>query len=133
MLNSFGEEVAECSRCQGVMLVCKYFSKNRQGEYFKTCDMCRAYYRRLYATKPKEEYERVKHHMLCKVQCDICGNEVSKGYLKKHQKTSVCKKIVLPPCHEEAETNSKDKQYTDENKQSAGAKARTATSSSSGE
>lgn len=34
-------ELRKCSKCKSSVLLLGYFSKNRKGEYYKTCDTCR--------------------------------------------------------------------------------------------
>ena len=48
-----------------------------------------------------KEYERERYrkyyreYLAVKVQCPICGKEVSNGWLEKHQESRLCKPIGL--------------------------------------
>jgi len=41
MTEAISQELRRCSRCTSIILLEIYFSKNRKGEYNKTCDKCR--------------------------------------------------------------------------------------------
>ena len=63
--NEEGKELRPCVRCHSTQLLETYFSKNRRGEYYKTCDRC-----------------RLKHH------CDQCEYKTAyKSSLITHMRT----------------------------------------------
>ena len=55
------KELRRCSDCRCTMLLETYFSKNRKGEYLKTCDGCRTK-RAEYRKSPEYKAKRKAYH-----------------------------------------------------------------------
>jgi len=55
------EELRKCIRCNCTTLLETYFSKNRKGEWNKTCDNCRAKRKEWRKTPEMQEYEKAKY------------------------------------------------------------------------
>ena len=63
--NEEGKDLRPCVRCHSTQMLETYYSKNRRGDYYKTCDRC-----------------RLKHH------CDQCGYKTAyKCALTTHMRT----------------------------------------------
>ena len=54
-------ELRKCSRCTSTIEI-KYFSVNRKGEYFKTCDTCRKKRNAKQQEPHRKEYEQKRYY-----------------------------------------------------------------------
>ena len=83
------ENLKRCSGCKCTLSVSDNFEKNRKGELYKTCNICRG------KGRDYDKTFREKHYTEQRV-CDKCGNKYSvKSGLSTHQRTWLCVKIGL--------------------------------------
>ena len=86
-------DLQKCSRCGCKMLLETYFSKNRRGEYFKTCDGCRSRHK-CELCDAKFSYKcllnrhiKAVHDKIRDFKCDLCDYTCSDKYhLPQHIK-----------------------------------------------
>ena len=85
-------ELMRCSRCKCTILL-EYFSINRKGEYYKTCDKCRNRYscdKCDYTCSTNNHLKRhikMVHDKIKDIQCNLCEYTCStNSHLKQHIK-----------------------------------------------
>lgn len=104
------QETQKCSRCKSTILL-SYFSKNRKGEYYKTCDACREKKRKKFKcsqcdytcghNSTLKTHVKVVHSKIKDAQClQCCVKFSTNGYLNHHVKTvhSKVKNHQCPQC-----------------------------------
>ena len=72
-------ELKRCSDCKCTILLETYFSKNRKGEYFKTCNGCRK--------KRKQRKDVAKGYT---IQCDKCDKKFKNKYTLSYHIRNNC-------------------------------------------
>ena len=134
-------ELKQCSRCHSTCAL-QHFDKNRQGEWFKTCNNCRSN-RKEYRNHHKEEiavmvkqwrndnkdkvklYNQIyldRHNPL--IECSHCKDMVRYKIIEDHQKGYQCNVFDMeskPDYHEwlfEHQTSFDDKAYLERIEQS---------------
>jgi superfamily II DNA helicase RecQ len=110
-------ELCKCSRCKCLIILETYFSKNRKGEYYKTCDSCRDKTKKYY-----KDYREQNKEVLAQKK-KIYNNEnkevlaqKQKEYYKENKEVLAQKKKEYYKDNKE-HINQKSKIYNNENQE----------------
>lgn len=126
------KELKKCSACKCTMLLEPYFSINRKGEYYKTCDKCRerkkkhdqAYYKKnkeRVIKRTKDYHEKNRDSILLRRKAEYEKNKVE--ILRKQAEYNQNNKDIIKIKRKEKywknrdENIAKTKEWTDNNKE----------------
>ena len=122
MDDSEKKELRKCSRCKCTVLLETYFSKNRKGEWYKTCDNCRTKRK----TLDKATYERNKEKITAQSALYRTTPQ-RQEYMKKYReenKNKIAENNAKLYHKNKEEIVRKQKIYEEKNKEVISARAR---------
>lgn len=107
--NEEGKDLRPCVRCHSTQILETYFSKNRRGDYYKTCDRCRLKHH-CDQCDYKTAYENaLERHMVIHTgrkdfKCERCEKKFTRDdHLKRHIK--ICIGVQIASAGERAAMN----------------------------
>jgi len=110
-------KLSKCSRCHSNILQDKFFSKNRKGDWLKTCNKCRLRHKcdscnyKCVSRGDLKKHKKAVHDKIKNVACDICDYKCSLNCNLNQHKKQVHDKIKnfacdIDDCNFKSSTNS---------------------------